>query len=194
MKKIFWLIPLGLILISIIFSVFSFNLTNEIKKGYILLTEEEISPYYSGNYNIILGNVNEKINYTKLTNNADSITLDFYDKDFLLIESILLSIENTSATLSNATFSNLLSSDYIDLKINYENIFTVSLDNSSTYELKINYITDDPNIDQLDYAVYYLDEAMYNQQSIYSNVMVTSFIFFVLSIITLGGYYIVKKL
>lgn len=193
MKKAFWLIPLGLIIISIVFSILSFNLSSEIKKGYLLLNKGEISSHYSGNYNVILGNVDEQIQYIKLTNNIDSITLNFFDENKAQLESLDLSIKNTDSSLENGIFSNILSTDYIDVENINENIFNVKLTQNSDYIFQTQFIVDDPSIEQLDYALYYLDEAMYYQQSVYSNVMITSFIFCILSVGTLGGYYFVKK-
>jgi hypothetical protein len=193
LKKLFWFIPLVLILISIIFSILSFNLSTQIKKGYHLLNETEISPYYSGNYDFLFGNVDEKIQYYKVINQTNSLTLQFYDNDKNLLESVELTIENFNPLLEHSSFTYNLSTNFIDASLINENTFSVSLVNGSAYKFTAIYSINNSSIEDLDYAILYLDESTQYKQSIYSNVMITSFIFTLISVGTLGGYHFVKK-
>jgi hypothetical protein len=178
-KKLF-LIPIVFVIIAAIASILSFLQDDKLEEGYIHSNNSTETANYSGDYFAVIGNVKDATHVTTLSTN-NGVELFFYDENAHLLESYTYQIFLSGSTYDASIITiNPVSMELIDDLEEY--LFSVELVENEEYVIDIETITGDEE-DPIDIILVTLDGQAYIMKQTMENVVYTSLILGVTSLI-----------
>lgn len=191
------LLPVLLLIISLISSIIAFNYSKLTDETYIYIENESIVPAYTGEYFAIIGNLTDdaykiKVETNPIENNTSaSYNIEILDEADNTLEKYLLIIsDNAMNHVSESVTVQVEEGILFELE---EYIIKLDLNKDTTYILELQEIENNTEKDEIDLAFFHLNNEYYDRQDLFEGISFTTFIFALLSGLTILAIIFTKK-
>ena len=191
--KKFAAVPIILIIISVITSIIAFQQDKLLEQGYLYVDGQDKSTIYRADYIAILGNIEIEAYYISVESLDEYLYIVTYDNEENILKEFALIIRKKDEIYSSTIVKETISNEMVVIDEMDDYLFTVTLDGNSTYAISLNRLDDNLDTTNINVALVYIPEDIYNLKSIMENVAFTTLVFALVSAITIVAIYFVKR-
>lgn len=191
--KKFAAVPIILIIISVITSIIAFQQDKLLEQGYLYVDGQDKSTIYGADYIAILGNIEIEAYYISVESLDEYLYIVTYDNEENILKEFALIIRKKDEIYSSTIVKETISNEMVVIDEMDDYLFTVTLDGNSTYAISLNRLDDNLDTTNINVALVYIPEDIYNLKSIMENVAFTTLVFALVSAITIVAIYFVKR-
>jgi hypothetical protein len=186
-------VPIILLVISIITSIIAFQQDKLLEHGYLYVDGQDKSTFYGADYIAILGNIEIEAYYISVESLDQYLYIVTYDNEENILKEFALIIRKKDEIYSPTIVKETISSEMVVIDDMDDYLFTVTLDENSTYAISLNRLDENLDTTNINVALVYIPEDVYNLKSIMENVAFTTLVFALVSAITIVAVYFVKR-
>lgn len=186
-------LPIILLIISIITSIIAFQQDKKLEQGYLYVDGQDKSTVYGADYFAVLGNIEMEAYYISIESQDQYLYIVTYDNEENILKEFALIIRKKDEIYSSMIVKETISNEMIVIDEMDDYLFTVMLEADSLYAVSLNRLDDNLDTTNINVALVYIPEDVYNLKLIMENVAFTSLVFTLVSAITIVAIYFIKR-
>ena len=191
--KYLFFIPVFMLLISIITSIFAFRYSKLLEKGYINVNNQEVEVNFDGEYFVVLGNLNDLATDIEVNSSDEYIRITTYDEEDNVLKDFNLIIKEKDKNYDSSIVEKVIPNEPVTINEMEDYLFYVSLEKNKIYE--ISRIQTEFNVDEeyLDLVLVNIPERLFNMKNLNESISFTTLVFAIISGLSLLGIAFIKK-
>lgn len=192
-KKIVYLVPVFLIIVSIITSIIAFVYSEKLENGFVYISDTPIEAKYEGEYFAIIGNLGENSMYITVDSLPSHLLITIYDENEVITREYTLIVKNENNAYSSEIINDFIGTTLINIDSLDDYIFKLDLHEDETYETILTKTSNNVDDDEIDLVLLNIPENLLNMKNLNEGISFTSLVFAAISGITILVILYVKK-
>ena len=192
-KKIVYLVPVFLIIISIITSIIAFVYSEKLENGYIYIDENTVNITVEGEYFAIVGNLGDTSSFISVDSLSTELIITIYDSDRVITREYTIKVKKENTEYSSDIIKEFIGTELISIEDIDDYIFKLDLEDNETYDTVLSKTSNNVDEEEIDLVFINIPEHLLNMKNLNEGIAFTTLVFAAVSGISILVILWVKK-